>query len=242
MKKKRLFVDKGQPHGTVVLNWHGTPEREFTYFAEAFHVVAKESVTALRENPRFGLNGIPIEDFRAYPVVFLYRHALELYMKAVLLVGSPMLSIKGQREVDRQQLLKTHSLDVLRQELERIFEAYDWEWDLGTPHFRTLGDFRAVIAEFQAVDAGSYAFRYPLDTKGSASLKSDFRFDIFEFCDVLDELFPVFEGAAMGAYEELQTTLQAMAEAQQYEMENAGHEHDYCEYEPDQGDYEPHGE
>ncbi|MGD1155736.1 MAG: hypothetical protein ABSA41_07895 [Terriglobia bacterium] len=206
MKKKRLFIDNGRPHGTAVLNWHGTPEGEFRLFAEAFHVVAKESVAALRKNPQFGLYGIPTEDFRAYPVVFLYRHALELYMKAVLLVGPPMLSIKGQHEVDRQQLLKTHSLDILRQELERVFEAYGWDWDLGTPHFGTLDEFRAVIAEFQAVDAGSYAFRYPLDTKGSASLGSHFRFNIFEFCDVLDELFPVLEGAAIGAYEELHTT------------------------------------
>ena len=76
------------------------------------------------ENPRCGLDGIPIEDFRAYPVEFLYRHALELYMKAVLLVGSPMLAIKGQPEINPQQLRTTHNFDVLTQELERIFEAY----------------------------------------------------------------------------------------------------------------------
>ncbi|MGD0009985.1 MAG: hypothetical protein ABSE93_15745 [Terriglobia bacterium] len=206
MKKKRLFVNNGRPHGTVVLNWHGTSERDFTDFAEAFHIMAKESVAALREKPQFGLYGNPTEDFRAYPVVFLYRHALELYMKAVLLIGSPMLSIKGQQEVDRQKLLTTHRLDKLMPELERIFDAYGWEWDLGTEHFRTLDDFREVIAEFQDVDTRSYAFRYPLDTKGSAMLGPDFRFNIFEFCDVLDELFPVLEGAAIGAYEELHMT------------------------------------
>lgn len=206
VRKKHLFVDNGRPHGTVVLNWHGTSERDFTEFAEAFHVVAKESVAALRKKPQFGLYGNPAEDFRAYPVVFLYRHALELYMKAVLLVGSPMLSIKGQQEVDRQKLLKTHKLDELMRELERIFDAYGWEWDLGTEHFRTLDEFRAVIAEFQEVDARSCAFRYPIDTKGSALLGSHLRFNIFEFCDVLDELFPVLEGAAIGAYEELHMT------------------------------------
>lgn len=226
--KKRLFVDKGRPHGTVVLNWQGTPEREFSDFAQAFHLVAQEAVAALRQNPHFGLLGIPIEDFRAYPVVFLYRHTLELYMKAVILVGSPMLAVKGMPEVDRQALLKTHSLDSLRQDLERVFEAYEWEWDLGTPYFQSLEDFRKTIAELHEVDAGSYAFRYPLDTKGGASLASHFRFDLFEFCEVLDSLFSVFEGAAFGAYEELQATLEAMAEAHRLEMENA--------------EYEPHDE
>jgi hypothetical protein len=152
-------------------------------------------------------------------------------MKAVILVGSPMLVIKEMAEIDRQRLLKTHSLDSLRGELERMFEAYGWEWDLGIPHYQSLDDFRKTIAEIQAVDAGSYAFRYPIDTKGSASLPSHFRFNLFEFCEVLDSLFPVLEGAAIGAYEELQATLEAMAEARQLEMENDDYDF-YPEDEP----------
>lgn len=88
-KKRKLFIDDGRPHGTVILNWHGTPEKEFTYIAEAFRVLAQEAVAKLRRNKRFGLHGLPIEDFRAYPIIFLYRHALELYMKAIVLVGYP---------------------------------------------------------------------------------------------------------------------------------------------------------
>jgi hypothetical protein len=218
LKKKRLFVDKGHPHGTVVLNWHGTPEKEFTYFAEGFHLVAKGAVATLRQNPLFGLDGFPLDDFRAYPIVFLYRHALELYMKAVILIGSPMLAVKdkAKAKVNRQRLLSTHSLEVLRRELERIFEEYEWEWDLGVAHFQSLADFRKTISEFEAVDAGSYAFRYPINTMGRASLASHFRFNVFEFCEILDSLFLALEGAAIGAYEELQATFEAMAEARQY--------------------------
>lgn len=156
-------------------------------------------------------------------------------MKAVILAGAPMLRIKGMPEVDRDRLLKTHSLDALRQDLERVFEAYEWEWDLDTPHFRSLGDFRQTVAELHRVDVGSYAFRYPIDSKGSASLASHFRFNVFEFCGVLDTLLPVLEGAAIGAHEELQATLEWMAEARQYELENA-------DYEPPYPDDEPHDE
>jgi hypothetical protein len=240
LKKKRLFVENGQPHGTVVLNWHGTAEREFTYFAEAFRVIAQESAAALRQNGEFGLDGTPIEDFRAYPVVFLYRHALELYMKAVLLVGAPMLGLKGQRKLDREQLFRTHNLDLLRQDLERIFEVYGWSWDLDSPHFRTVQDFRAVIKELHAVDSGSYAFRYPVDTKGAASLESNFCFNLFRFCEILDELFPTLEGAAIGAHEELQTTLQQMAEAHEYEMENSPHDYNEGQDDAHNDDVDPH--
>jgi hypothetical protein len=42
-KKRKLFVDDGRPRGTVVLNWHNTPETEFTHIAEAFRVLAQEA-------------------------------------------------------------------------------------------------------------------------------------------------------------------------------------------------------
>jgi hypothetical protein len=93
-----------------------------------------------------------------------------------------------------------------------VFEAYGWEWDLGTPHFRSLEDFRKTIAELHAVDGGSHAFRYPLDTKGCASLAPNFRFNLFNFCEVLDSLFPVLQGAAIGAYEELEAIREGMVE------------------------------
>jgi hypothetical protein len=222
--KKRLLVDKGRPHGTVILNWHGTPEREFSYFAEAYRLVAQEAAEGLRDNPHFGVDGIPVEDFRAYPVVFLYRHSLELYMKAVILVGSPMLSIKGMAKVDRKRILSIHYLDELFQNLEGIFKAYGWKWDLGTRHFQTKADFRKTILELHAVDKLSDTFRYPLNTKGGASLPSHFRFDLFEFCQVLDGLLAGLEGATICAYEELQITMEARSETRQWEMEDTNHD------------------
>lgn len=227
-KRKMLFVDKGE-HGTVVLNWHGTPQEEFTYFAEAFHDVARSTAEELSKNPRFGLHGIPMEDFKAYPVVYMYRHALELHMKAVILAGSMMLS---SPKVDRDTLLKTHSLDLLRLDVERVFEAYNWDWDLSVPHFENLDDFRQAIAELVSVDAGSYAFRYPVDTKGKASLASHFRFNLFEFCETLDGLLRVLKGATIGAYEEFQAMAEAAAEAREGEYEYADNEPDYSDFEP----------
>jgi hypothetical protein len=227
-KRKMLFLDKGE-HGTVVLNWHGTPEEEFTYFAEAFHDVARKTAEDLGNNPHFGIHGIPVEDFKAYPVVFMYRHALELHMKAVILAGSPMLP---PPKVDRVKLLKTHHLDILRQDVERVFDAYHWGWDLGVPHFETLDDFRYAIAELANVDAGSYAFRYPVDTKGKASLASHFRFNLFEFCEILDGLLKVLKGATIGAYEEFQAMAQAAAEEREADYEYADHDPDYPDFEP----------
>lgn len=224
MKKRQLFNAKSKPQGTVILNWVGKPKEEFTHFARAFHQVAQEAVKALKNNPHFGLYGIRYEDFKAYPIVFLYRHCLELYMKAVIIAGSDMLRLRGMPEVNEEPLLQTHSLESLRNHLEQIFEAYRWKWDFGVPHFKTVADFRKIISELQAVDAGSYSFRYPIDTKGGAILPSYFRFNLFEFCEILDGLFAALEGAAYGAYEELQNKYRMRAEAQELEMENTNYD------------------
>jgi len=212
MKRKRLFGKDGNQDENVLLNWQGTPEEEFTLYAEAYHLVAKEALAALKEYQDSGFHKVPIDDFRAYPIVFLYRHSLELWMKAVILTGAPMLMMKSNIQINRDKLLNTHILDTLRQNIEQIFAAYEWEWDLGTKHFRTLQDFRNVISELHNVDTRSFAFRYPLDNKGNASLSPNFEFNLFNFCEILDCLLSALEGVAFAAYEELQLEYEIIAE------------------------------
>jgi hypothetical protein len=210
---QKLFSSLGNPHGRVILNYTGDPEKELTFFAETFHLTAKDSVAALRQDPHFGMDHF---DVGAYPIVFLYRHTLELYMKAIILEGAPMLAMKGTGPINRGRLRQTHNLDVLRQDLERIFKALAWSWDLGLPNFKTINDFRKFIAEFHAVDVKASAFRYPMDTKGKRALAPLFRFNLFDFCNLFDELFSVFDSAATHANEIVQMTRQYKADVWEY--------------------------
>lgn len=66
----------------------------------------------------------------------------------------------------------------------------------------------------ESVDSGSYAFRYPTKKDGkTGSLERHFRFNLFEFCERLDPVFPLLAGAAYGAGEELQNLYEQEAEA-----------------------------
>ena len=167
----------------------------------------------------------------AHPIVFLYRHALELYLKAIILVGSDMLTLKDQPKMERQQLFKTHNMDKLRQEVERVFAVYGWGWDLGNSNLGSVVYLRKVIGEFQKIDPGSYSFRYPVDTQGKASLEEDFRFNVFEFASILDDLFPTLRYVVIAAPEEYQNQVRALSEAQDYAIPNGDYqpEYDYCE-------------
>ena len=212
MEEKKLFKKIGTENEVVILNWRGTPEEEFTLYAEAYHQVAKEAAEEFQNYQYPGNDKLPIDDFRAYPVVFLYRHSLELYIKDVILAGAPMLQIRNMTIIDRDKLLKTHNLDILRQKIEKVFSAFGWDWDLGTPDFKTLDDFRKVISELHQIDVGSYVFRYPLTTQGDPSLPSRFEFNILEFCKTLDFLLPILESAAYAAYEQLQMEYEIRSE------------------------------
>ena len=185
--------------------------------ADAFLDLAREEVSRLKKSEWAHLHGIAImDDFRAYPIVFLYRHALELYLKAIILVGSDMLTLKDQPKIERQQLFKNHDLDQLREYAECVFEAYEWGWDLGNSNFRSVADLRTIIGEFQEIDPRSSSFRYPVKTTGKASLEEDFRFNIFKFASILDDLFPTLQHAVIVAPQEFQQQARALGEAQDY--------------------------
>ena len=232
-KERKLFVTDGRSHGTVILNlqksWGRTPEGEFTHMADAFLDLAKEEVSRLEGLGPHGFLA-EMDDFRTYPIVFLYRHAIELYLKAIALVGSGMLALKDQPEIERQQLLKDHDLNKILEHVERVFAVYGWGLDLGNSNFRSVADLRKIIREFQQIDPGSHSFRYPFNKKGKASLEENFRFNIFEFASILDDLFPTLRCAVMAAHEENENQARALGEAQDYAIQISWKIREKCRY------------
>lgn len=107
MKKKRpnpsLFAFKPGPHNTV-LNWHNIPGQDLFLYARSFHEAAKALATSFQPDTNH------LTDFDACPIVFRYRHALELHLKAMVLgEGSNFLAIK----LDPLSIYKTHSVHGL---------------------------------------------------------------------------------------------------------------------------------
>ena len=70
-----------------------------------------------------------------------------------------------------------------------------------------------ICLSVSSVIGRSFAFRYPVTTKGAPSLPPNFRFNLFRFASVLDALFPTLAGAALGAQEEFQAMARQLGEA-----------------------------
>jgi hypothetical protein len=96
-------------------NHCNAPDQDLSLFARSFHVAAKKLAEALE------LDSSPFTDSAACcPVVFMYRYALELHLKSIVLgEGGNFLATK----LDPLSIYKTYSVASLRQLIAEIVAA-----------------------------------------------------------------------------------------------------------------------
>ena len=100
-------------------------------------------------------------DLLVYPVMFLYRHFLEIGLKHDLTVLKRYFR-------EPLKLPPHHRLDILWQEVRSLMEK-EWNTAMHTEYYDAIGD---RITEFQQIDEQSYAFRYPVTKQNTSSLNS----------------------------------------------------------------------
>ena len=205
-KKASVLFVPGKPLEDIVLNWVSDPDEELDAYGQAFHEAARHLLS------NFGELVVP-PNLQALPIVFLYRHALELYLKAVILAGDKHLRWRGEPPVSRGLILKTHRLTDLLPDLERVFLAAGWDWNFGADHCKTREQFVAVLEEFDAIDQKATNFRYPVDRKGQGALPSHFSFDLPSFCVRLDPILCGLDGSVTDLDERFQAMTESAAEA-----------------------------
>lgn len=128
-------------------------------------------------------------DSCVYPLVFLWRHYLELRVKELL------MTLSGLRDHSPPPL-RGHDLGMLWSRLRPLIETYLPEADVR----RADGIFR----EFAKVDPTSETFRYHEDTRGRRSAPDVTHINVVHFSSRLSELASALEGVSMAASVERQ--------------------------------------
>jgi hypothetical protein len=191
MKKKRspgsrLTVSDPRPQNAA-LNWPNIPSRDIFLHARSFHTAAKKLAGALE------LDSGPFADADVSPVVFMYRHAVELHLKAtVLCEGGNFLATKP----DALSVHKTHSVSWLAQFVSQIITAVKWENEFKCDGIQNLADFKAVMEELNAVDPGSHSFRLPISAKGQDSAPGHVNLTMRDFARRMDALLELLDSTA----------------------------------------------
>jgi hypothetical protein len=163
------------PHGNVALDWSYNPTGELAAWASCFHSSAETLLQALSSRETY-------EDREACPIVFLYRHALELCLKALLLERATLSRAEGEALGFSEQLLVKHNLRPLILPLQDTFGRFNYSWSSDGSVSCSYEDMLEVVEELDGLDSGSHAFRYPVTKSfNSPSLPLHLRFDVFEF-------------------------------------------------------------
>ncbi len=208
MSTPKLFIKN--EHNNTVLNWHQAPEKEFYLYGQAFWNAAKN---LLQQNE--SLDTWPGASFDACVIVYLYRHALELFLKEIL-IG------RGGELIDPRPSPETvvnagHSLTKLVPHVRRIFVQCGWDKAFGSKTAVTFDDFTAIVEQFEKADPSSFSFRYPVKKDITGALDGHFTFSVRQFALTMDEVLNTLYDACYSlpeiANEEARTASEAQCDA-----------------------------
>ena len=199
------FVNIASSTGNVVFNFTGDLIRDLGAFALGYREAARVLAAPFR--------GDAYADYDGYPVLYLYRHALELYMKIVVYRGAMLMGLIGKQCPDVPGLFSNHNLRRLLPAVRSIFRAM--RWDFKQTEIGTFDEFETIVREIDQIDPGSYAFRYPMNRAGDAHLPHHFTMNVANFGDTMDALLGYLEGAADLLDDNFQSEAEARYEVQQ---------------------------
>ena len=93
------FYNSISDGNNFVISFTQNPKQDFGVFAKGYTRAASVLAEHILEKPRFA-------DYEAYPLVFLYRQAFELYLKGFYFKAALIFFFKDSQGVDCQFIYK----------------------------------------------------------------------------------------------------------------------------------------
>lgn len=119
------------------------------------------------------LQDVTLRQLLVYPIIYNYRHSVELGLKWFVDHYSKHISSTSIKTTT------THNLLKLWEYVRNIIETVD-------PDNKNTSNIERVIRDLDALDNSSYSFRYSYDNKGHAISISVERIDLQNLCDVME--------------------------------------------------------
>jgi hypothetical protein len=137
------------------------------------------------------------QDYLVYPIIFLYRHHIELALKNLIL-HAPYLIDRPLTEPEKQHLGR-HRLDLLWQDLKpmlsTICQAAGWS-ELDATDIEGIDNY---IRQLSELDPDSFSFRYTHSKRGTPSLPAELRhINLRHFAEMLERLASFLDGMNTG--------------------------------------------
>lgn len=160
---------------------------DWSLYAEGFHMGAK---ALIGEVVKDGGQSI---DLLIYPVVFCFRHAIELQLKAAVHWGRRYLGRPSPDYPAGHILVSSSKGTELWKECRSIAKEV---WPEGSND--ELDDAERILRELEAHDRDGQAFRYPMDTKGERTKAALTHINIQEFYEAAERAYRLLDGISTG--------------------------------------------
>ncbi|CAG9166835.1 hypothetical protein LMG32289_01203 [Cupriavidus pampae] len=169
---QELFIQGDDWQNNAMLGWTHFP---LDLYAAGYKDAADALIAALAEGKA------PLDSV-VYPLVFLYRHGLELELKLILPVAR---RLAGEEPASDQR----HGLMPMWSELRRHLELLDPRQDE-----KELPAIEGFIHKLDSIDPGSFSFRYPKSKKGEVSLPDLRHVNVRHLSEIMDSVFMMLSG------------------------------------------------
>lgn len=155
-----------------------TGDESWYHFAEAYLQAADQLASLAASSPWQ-------HQFLGAPILFLYRHYIELHLKSLLLDAGELLD-------DPQSVPPEHYVRTLWQRVRTLL------FEIGRQPGEDTWFARAddIVSQFDTLDPRSFTFRYPVTTKGAPSLDQPLVFDASNVKRIVAELRTLLDGAS----------------------------------------------
>ncbi len=170
------------------IGFGSTPKDHFGVFAKGYSRAAEMLAKELLAR-EYGFR-----DYEAYPAVFLYRHAFELYLKHVIYTPALLCAFKGIHDFPRK-LWNDHRLVPLAEAAAKILRRlFPNDNDLEFFLQKTL----TTASEFARIDPESFSYRYPIDRDGKHATPLNQTISLHAFSTTMSEVLAGLEAIDFG--------------------------------------------
>ena len=127
-----------------------------------------------------------------FPIAYLYRHSIELYLKSLMQDGIDLGILENDEK--NEDLLVSHNLHKLWNKVRVVLEEF---WSNGDPN--TLIAAENIILQFHHLDESGQSFRYSRDKQSKSNLKEiPTHVDLAELKEVSGGLLSFLDACSMG--------------------------------------------
>lgn len=171
----------------VISAFTSDPKYDFAVYAKGYYNAAKILADNFLSKPGY-------RDYDGYPIVFLYRHSLELNLKNIIYWGQRLSNFNDNNTFDNK-MYNYHDLKILSDiGAKLLLRIFNDDTELKEACEKII----SISEQYSELDKDSYSYRYPIDKYGIYSTNKHQTTNIKSIYLTMKEIQATFEAINLG--------------------------------------------